>query len=645
MTKKSRLFILERTPLADLEQCAQVPEKGDRVLFLRDAQDLDGAAAEVLRARGVRVIWGPELLQKQEIRKIEVFLNRYIKGWFMEDGEDMSLADGLSLGQFLSGQLASIQKPPLIVVLGEICRKALAESVPGGLVLCDIQDGWTLFANQVPAAEISPRGSMVKTLAEAARQSYLDLPVNRALPDIHRSDNRTGLTNPYVALARSFVGGLRPSYLMPRLKAALGGRDKPGVYVYFNHGLRLIAERLVEAGGLRVYGDRDNIPGVVPLRYDHLWALPSKALKKAARRLQKKFETLAAGKENPAFVYDGFDYGPYLLPGIGVLLQRNLPVDLIRMAQGNKLMRRFAIDLSVINGDTAAMYAAIGYGKEAYGKESDHKVVYVDHGLNVFLHGLRNAFLNQPHVTYITHGTDHLVAYGVDLPEREKPRRPLLGNPATVLMGRVRHLRSDPPERRVLMANYTPHYANHCGRFHDCDRYMRDLLSAARTLVGRGACVTYRPHHGENPAYIFHMIEAMGLTGRVSVDDTGTFEEALPRHDVFVANTTSCIYQALYAGWPTVFFDPGMDMDYLIGMPAATDIFRPVAQSPEQLVEMVEAAFDPTSAVAQFPAQFSGALAPRFVGPAAERSDQAIADFISQELGLLASEEHPRRVA
>ncbi len=640
MSNKQNLYILERMPLRDLDQCASVPEKGDRVIFLRNAQDIYGMAGEALSARGVQVIWGPDLLEKKQIRKIEAFLNGYLKGWFMENGEDVSKAEGLSLGQYLSGQLSTIQKPPLIVVLGEICRKALAESAPGGVVFCDIRDGWTMFANQVPAAEISPRRSMVKALAEAAEQSYRDLPVNRPLPDIHRNDKRTGLTNPYVALVRSFVGGLRPSYLLPRLKAVLCQRDKLGVYVYFNHDLRLIADRLVEKGDLLVYGDRDNIPGVVPLRYDHLWALPSKSLRKAAHRLSNTLESLVARKENPIFVYDGFDYGPFLLPGIRTFLKRKLPVDLIRMAQSIKLMQRFGIDLSVINGDTAPMFAAMGYGKE-----SGHKVVYVDHGVNIFLQGLRDIFLNQPHVTYITHGTDHLRAYGGNLPEQEKPRRPLLGNPVTVLMDRIRKLRTDPPGRRVLMANYTPHYANHCGRFHDYDRYMRDLLIAARTLVERGASVTYRPHHGENPAYIFYMIEAMGLTGRVSVNETGTFEEALPLHDVFVANTTSCIYQALYAGWPTVFFDPGMDMDYLIGMPAATDIFRPVAQSPEQLVEMIEAAFDPTSEVGQFPAQFAGALAQRFVGPAADRSDQAIADFIRQELGLLATEEHPRRVA
>lgn len=637
---KSRLFVLERTTLADMERDVPALAKGDRVLFLRDAQNLDGAAAEALSAKGVEVIRGPDLLRKADIRKIETFLDGYLKGWFLEKGEDISRDGGLSLGQFFSGQLASIQKPPLIVVLGEICRRALEGMAPGGTVLCDIRDGWTPFANQVPVPEISPRCSLVKAWAEAAGQTYQDFPVVRPLPDIHRTDERTGSTNPYITLARAFVGGFRPTYLLARLKAALGNRDKPGVYVYFNHGLRLIAEVLTERGDLRVYGDRTDIPGIVPLRYDHLWAMPSRSLRKAAFRLRQRLEILATQKKNLTLVFDGFDYGAFLLPGIRALLERRLPTDLIRISQGFKLMRRFGINLTVINGDTAAMYAAIGNSRE-----SDHRVVYVDHGLNLYHQGLRNVSLNQPHVAYVTHGTDHLQAYGSDLPEQSKPRRPLLGNPAFALMDKIRDLRADPPGRRVLMANYTPHYANHCGRFHDYDSYMRDLLTAARVLLNQGATVTYRPHHGENPPYITHMIEAMGLTGRVTVDGSGSFEEALSGHDVFVANTTSCIYQALYAGWPTVFFDLGMDMDYLIGMPAATDIFRPIAQTSEQLVEMVGAAFDPASEVSQFPARFKDELGHRFVGSDAALSHQAIADFISRELGMSAVENSTRRAA
>ncbi|MDA1091458.1 MAG: hypothetical protein O3A85_14260, partial [Proteobacteria bacterium] len=132
MTRTPCLYIVERTPLADLAHAIRVPAKGDSVVFLRDAQDLDGSVAMVLRGRGVRVIWGPELLETPEIRDIEAFLNGYIKGWFVRDGKDLSKDGDLSLGQFLSGQLASMQKPPLIVVLGEICRKALAGMAPGG---------------------------------------------------------------------------------------------------------------------------------------------------------------------------------------------------------------------------------------------------------------------------------------------------------------------------------------------------------------------------------------------------------------------------------------------------------------------------------------------------------------------------------
>jgi hypothetical protein len=427
-------------------------------------------------------------------------------------------------------------------------------------------------------------------------------------------------------MARMLIGGLRPAFLRGRI-AARRERDKgPSVYVYFNHGIKLLATALV-GRGLRVCGDRAGEPGVTPLRYDHLLALPPTGLRAAARRLRERLQLLMQGGADSGLKFRGFDYAPFLLPGIAAYLRRRLPMDLIRMAQAIALMRRYRVDLTIINGDTAAMYAAIGYARRHGGR-----VLHVDHGMNMFRQGLRDGFLNQEHVTYVVHGTDHANAYGSSLSEGHRPRRVLLGNPATSVMNPVIGRRANPPGRRVLMANYTPHYANRSDRLYHYDRYMRDLLTAAGKLVESAVRLSYRPHHGEDPRYIDWMLEAKGLRGRVSLDTSSSFEEALANHDVFVANTTSCIYQALYAGWPTIFYDPQMNPEHFIGMPVAQDIGPPVASSPGELVQKIIAAFDPGSEIATFPERFRTVHAERFIGRHASRAHEVIADFIRDEL-------------
>ena len=96
------------------------------------------------------------------------------------------------------------------------------------------------------------------------------------------------------------------------------------------------------------------------------------------------------------------------------------------------------------------MYTTMGFGREI-----GVKVIYLDHGMNIFAQGFRRSFINQKSVTYICHGYDHRHIYGSDLPNHSKPPRPVIGNPATVVMNSVRGKRVAPPRNRVLFSNYT----------------------------------------------------------------------------------------------------------------------------------------------------------------------------------------------
>ena len=45
------------------------------------------------------------------------------------------------------------------------------------------------------------------------------------------------------------------------------------------------------------------------------------------------------------------------------------------------------------------MYTTMGFGREI-----GVKVIYLDHGMNIFAQGFRRSFINQKSVTYICHG-------------------------------------------------------------------------------------------------------------------------------------------------------------------------------------------------------------------------------------------------
>ncbi len=619
-----RVFFLESTPLDELTATTDGPEEGDRVVFLRDAQDITGDIQRALQDDGIAVMRGPDLVTREAFAEMDVMLDDYLKGWFLDGDNDLSWDGALSLGRFAAGQLTMVQKPTILVSSGEMARCALAGIAEGTTVVTDLTDGESPYQTQIPHPDMLPRLALLKALAKDRGCTVVCRRPATRLPDIHRVGG--GLSG--IGMIRTLIGGLRPAYLWSRLVTLFVGKRARRVYVFFNHSLAMVARELKQRGRVEVLADQVGHAGIHPLRADHVFALMGRDTKRALQDMQSRAQHLAEGSGPPRYLLNGFDYTPFLICGLAVYLRDKLPLELIQIAQARRLFARTAPELIIINGGSSAMYGAIAH---AYGNSCT--VLHVDHGLNVFPFRLRDTIHNISHVIYAAHGTDHAECYGNALPTDSKPQRPQLPNPATTTMVNLRRRKQPTTGRSVLFANFTAGYDNGCGHHHDIDRYMMDLFNAARRLAEKGIRASYRPHPGEETGYARYLIANMGLDDIVRIDTVASFEDALLNHDVFVSSSTSCLYQALFAGWPTVFYEPGVDPARFIGMPAATDIERPIAGTVGQLCMMIEQAFEPASMVASFPGRFAAEYAPRFIGRDAGSADKVLADFIETEIG------------
>ena len=151
-------------------------------------------------------------------------------------------------------------------------------------------------------------------------------------------------------------------------------------------------------------------------------------------------------------------------------------------------------------------------------------------------------------------------------------------------------------------------------------------------LIKMGKKISYRPHHAENPAYIDFVIKEAGLAGQVLIDTTPEFQDSLVKHAMFLSQTQPPVFTKLfYAGWPTIFYEPMMDHDYFVGLPIAQNIYRPIANNPEVLLDLIVDAFDESSEIARFPEKFTTELAPRFIGVEPAHSATLISEFIAGE--------------
>ncbi len=619
-----RLFIVERISLHDLAVVDDGPGEGDIVAYFRPLQDPHGSARKDFENRGITVLWAEGTLDHDDSDAIDAFHDSYLQNWYRAGEEDVSVVDGISIAELLNCQYSFNFRTGQVIRLGEICRRLLESHGHARTVISDLEDGTTGFMEVGGNGAGLLRRSVLEPMVRARGLPFRDLAVKRPVPSYGYDDNPVKGLN----LVRQFVGGFRWPYLAARMRLRRRARRKRRVYMFLNHGIHMVATALAKRGDVEVLIDRAGYPGTTPLRYDHMSALPAPGTIAAARRLRRHVRCgWTDDFVETACTFNGVDYSPLLRRTAQGLLGTYLVLSLITMVQTLGLLRRYKPDCVVINGESTVQVRTI----IAEGRKGNFKIIFFRHGYVTYTQRFHPLGHNNPHVIYLANGTDHVVEYGTHLPDSQKPRVEVMPNPATSVMNKVRGRRQPGGRRRVLALNFTAGYAQSVARSRLYDRYTLDLLRAAQTLTDRGYAFTYRPHPGDNPDYIRFAVEQMGLTGKVEIDTTPMFDDALLRHDVVIVNITSCHYQALFAGWPAIFFEPDFDPRHFIGLPGATDVDSPIATTAGELVDMVEAAFDPESWVARFPREFVERYAERFIGNDAGKAHEIIADFLVRE--------------
>lgn len=274
-------------------------------------------------------------------------------------------------------------------------------------------------------------------------------------------------------------------------------------------------------------------------------------------------------------------------------------------------------------------------------RETLRRIYFVGHGINVFKWTLKTTAHNNPHVTYLACGDDHRAEYGVHLPENEKPPRLTTGSPVATIMDPIRGKRPKDHGKRLLILGFANINYQNTAREFGVDIYLADVFTVARDLIKEGWKITFRGHPRHPLDLEKLVIERLGITDSIQFDHRPDISDSLLVHDAVVSNITSVYYQALYAGWPTIFYEPDylscanksilFNEQWYVGLPAALDIDRPIAIKREDLGRLIRETLDPKSKVATFPEKFVGKYAQRFLGPEPENVENIIADILEKD--------------
>lgn len=629
-----RLYLLLNTALGDAERIVSPPETGDVICFFRRAQDPTGDAVTEHRKRGIDVVFADTLLDEAANRALDVVGTRFLRDWFKDGDQDFSDLGDISLGLAYSMELGRQTNPRVVLRFGEILRRLLERHPGTASVLSDVRDGNGIFEVEPPYLPLH------RVLATVAARYGIDLvslaPVDAIPPALRRVRHSNWLKT-----IKSLAGGLRPGWVSARLNCRRLIRTPargPLLYMILGRGQEPMATRLAGNGHLRVVTSRRGISGAAAMRGEQLFALPRFGDIVRAISMLKRLDRLSSAESvDQRFTVSNIDYGPILYSAVRAVIASQIWPFLVVVAQSRRLHRILGYDALFVAGAGAEFMGNL----LALDRTSGRQVYLMPHGMDLQRFAYPMPGSDQRHVTYLAYGADHEDFYVSDGGPRHPLRVIQTGNPLTVDMNGLRAAGRTAHQNRLLILSFGHLEFWNAERIYVVDRYYAELFAIARSLIADGWQIGLRAHPSHPSDLERRIASDFGIEENIEWNTGISFDAALTCYDVAVCSASTTFYQSLFAGWPTIFFEPayrqanGADMQtdpMMTGLVTAADIERPVTSDPFELERLIRSSLDADSMVCKFPERFSSELASRFIGPSPANSDEIAANFIEQDI-------------
>jgi hypothetical protein len=629
-----RIYFLLQTPLTKIRNLSTPPRTGDIVCYIRRAQDPTGEARDFLKRQNITLYFIDELLSEEITNKIDAIGSRFLKEWFINDEKDFSDLGDLSLGTSYSTELAREISPRVLIRTGEALRKLLETNPQVSGVFSDAEDGKGIYEVR---PSFYPVAKTIKHVAIFMGYTVCFIKPFAAVPPAMKLGKR----NSFSTVITSFLGRYRPVWVRARFNYNKNRKNiysKPVLYSFIGRAQDVIVSELANRQKFNVVCNWLGIPGTSVLRCDHLFALPSLGDLRNVRAIFRKIRA----RSNPAYgeeryKFSGLGYDSILYRAVYEVLSSQIWAFLFVIAQSRKFQKTINASALLINDATNEPMGNL----VSFNRDTKLKIYLLPHGMNVTKRSFFAPSVDHTHVNYLAYGSHHSGFYRAYLDENTKLQQSLVGSPLTVLMNRIRDKGPSKHGKRLLIFTFGHTQFWNSARVFAADQYYIDIFGVLPELIKEGWSVNIRSHPGGPRGLENHLIKEFEIGEFIRWDESATIDEALRSNDVIVSNITTAYYQSMYAGWPTIFYEPdyrnmgdikGVETDpMLTGLPTAKDLERPVTNNPVTLSLMIRDSLNPDSLVSKFPKRFAGELAPRFIGPSPAKSDKVIADFLESD--------------
>lgn len=608
------LYIVEHITLKELFDSSSGPASGDVIAYTRDMQDPFGTEQIAFRARGVTVIHTGDLFSWAALSEINQNIDSFLKKW---SGAD-SLRNDFCPYFLMAPLLPKTYGFGALVRFGEILRCLLERHPETSEILSDIRDG--MDSTQDSSAI---QGSCPK------RVHLLDF-VRKKNIRVTFFDPANLIHSPFISfndlsilrIFKLWIGGFRPRYFIGRIRLRIHPKTPNRFYVFLNHGLSHVVETLAESGEVDVCTDQTMVGKSSSIRYDHLVPTISFRWLSAIAEYRKRVRNVRVGAESA--IINGIDYRAALTKSLTALSKLPLLIAAIQASQMERMLHTLGIRRLVINGESSpatrhAISRDVHFG---------YKVIYIGHGLNAIPYGYWPVANNFPRVTFAVPGREHLDLYAHHLTGAAIPRQEIVPTP---IFSQVRHAagkRRTPPARRILILAPGPGHTDSIVRQTMTDPYLIDVFACAKKWIAKNYSVTFRAHHDFDERLTRSVMDLYDLGRSLKLDRVKNFGDSLGDHDLVVTNISTCHYQALLVGWPTIFYERNFDRRNFISFLAREECPVPSAATPQDLERLVSQTLESGGFVETFAELFREKYGDAFIGPDAENAERRLADFL-----------------
>lgn len=612
-----KLYILENESTVGALQGTQAPAPDDAVVCLNYLC--------LLRARrelvGCEILFGEDLLDAGDYNALHAMADRVALGWYHSGDADPTLHDGISYGHLTRAMFGRVYMIPVLVKYGEIIRKAL-ERRPG----C-----------RMALHDLSGYGASVH-LYEGGNDTVFDKDVLVRLV-CGRLGVEVARITPPEPMRASFVVSVE-SGQKPESKVKKCARN-----------LLSIAERTLNLWGRILDALRGNPPRIYFYNYSNLnsmlphfsgrfilRSLRKEGLRPAMLRLGLQyvdfnrepyspsgadrafFDGLMAryadGAAEVGFDLNGIDYEALYRQAIRDLAQYVIPRLVTYAGRVRGALRRYRICTLIDNNTLDERSKTV----LSVCRQTGVRTVFVDHGIMGHRKAMRAAELEEP---------DVVVGPGEYDPYGHRAPRIVLGNPAMDPYTAQKR-RSMGAIRRVLFLTFEDNFYARLDRFAYQEKYYEEIFSIFPALKARGIEVLYKPHPGESDTYHRYLFRFFGIDdSAVKFVQQRRFIDVVQTVDLVVSNVSSCYFEALAAGVPTIFMEPHYDPSSFcapLSGRRGEDVL--VAETGAELLTLIDKHADAPDALNGFVSEFLERGAPLYLGRADGEAGRRIVDYV-----------------